>query len=68
MQVQRERDLHVHGHRDTMPFALQQEEMVVVRTSSLEDTAELSLVIPVDSETCELKLEFSVEIKLITAE
>jgi hypothetical protein len=34
-----------------MPFALQQEEMVVVRTSSLEDTAELSLVIPVDSET-----------------
>ncbi len=49
-----------------MPFALQQEEMVVVRTSSLEDTAELSLVIPVDSETCELKLD--VEIKLITAE
>jgi hypothetical protein len=27
-----------------MPFALQQEEMVVVRTSSLEDTAELSLL------------------------
>jgi len=51
-----------------MPFALQQEEMVVVRTSSLEDTAELSLVIPVDSETCELKLECSVEIKPITAE
>ncbi len=63
-----ERDLHVHGHRDTMPSALQQEEMVVVRTSSLEDTAELSLVIPVDSKTCELKLECSVEIKLIAAE
>jgi hypothetical protein len=51
-----------------MPSALQQEEMVVVRTSSLEDTAELSLVIPVDSKTCELKLECSVEIKLIAAE
>jgi hypothetical protein len=56
MKVHTKRDLHVHGHRDTMVFALQQEEMVVVRTNSLEDTAELSLVIPVDSETCELRM------------
>ncbi len=63
-----ERDLHVYGHMDTMPSALQQEEMVVVRISSLKHTAELSLVIPVDSETSELKLECSVEIKLIAAE